>query len=93
MLAAFTPQLHVTIDEPRELLSGQTEIQKLEGRADVFRSDHARQGLRQFPCCTLCTHPELKKSVSGELKKRMQGKGMFQFPLAPLRNCFANLLI
>lgn len=78
MLAAFTPQLDVTIDEQRKYYLV-TKSKSWKGGPMFFAAIMQGKAYVSYHLLPLYTHPELKKLVSAELKKRMQGKACFNF--------------
>ncbi len=45
----------------------------------MVRGCAQRQGIRQLPSIPIYACPELREGMSAELKKRVQGKGCFNF--------------
>jgi hypothetical protein len=78
VLAAFAPRLHLTIDEPRKYYLV-TKSKSWKGGPMFFAAIMQGKAYESYHLMPLYTHPELKKSISAELKNRMQGNACFNF--------------
>jgi hypothetical protein len=89
VLGAFEPQLRVSVDEPRKYYLV-TKANSWKGGPMFFGAVMILKGYVSYHLLPLYACPELVKTVSPELKKRMQGKACFNFR-APDASLFAEL--
>jgi hypothetical protein len=78
VMAAFASQLHVAADEPRKYYLV-TKAKSWKGGPMFFGAVMMGKAYVSYHLMPLYACPELAKSVSAELKKRMQGKSCFNF--------------
>jgi hypothetical protein len=78
VLSAFEPQLRVSVDEPRKYYLV-TKANSWKGGPMFFGAVMMLKGYVSYHLLPLYACPELVKTVSPELKKRMQGKACFNF--------------
>jgi hypothetical protein len=78
ILASFSDQLHVTADAPGKYYLV-TKSKSWKGSSMHFGAVIMGKAYVSYHLMPLYTHPELIKTLSPELKKRMQGKSCFNF--------------
>lgn len=78
VMDAFAGELLVTADEPKKYYLV-TKSKSWKGGPMFFGAVMMGKAYVSYHLMPLYTHPELAKTVSPELKKRMQGKSCFNF--------------
>ena len=78
VMAAHSAELHPTADEPRKYYLV-TKSKSWKGGPMYFGAVIAGKAYVSYHLMPLYIFPELKKSISVELKRRMQGKSCFNF--------------
>lgn len=78
VMAAFAPQLQVTVDEPKKYYLV-TRSKSWRGGPMYFGAVILGKAYVSYHLMPLYTHPQLTKTMSPELKKRKQGKSCFNF--------------
>jgi hypothetical protein len=78
VMAAFAPELRVTADEPRKY-NLVTKSNSWKGGPMFFGAVIVGKAYVSYHLMPLYVCPELVKTVSPALKKRMQGKACFNF--------------
>jgi len=89
VLAAFSERFRVTANEPHKYYLV-TQSKSWKGSPMFFGAIMVGKAYVSYHLMPLYTHPELIKTLSPELKKRMQGKSCFNFR-APDGALFAEL--
>ena len=88
-MAACEPELRATADEPRKYYLV-TKAKSWKGGPMFFGAVMMFKGYVSYHLMPLYVCPELTKTLSADLKKRMQGKSCFNFR-APDEALFAEL--
>lgn len=78
LMSGLAGELHTTADEPRKY-SLVTKSKSWRGGPMYFGAVIAGRAYVSYHLLPLYVFPELKKSISPELKRRMQGKACFNF--------------
>ena len=78
VMAAFTPQLHVTVDEPKKYYLV-TKSKSWRGGPMYFGAVILGKAYVSYHLMPLYMCPDLAKTLSPELKRRKQGKACFNF--------------
>lgn len=78
ILSEFAPALKITSNEPQKYYLV-TKSKSWKGGPMFFGAVMLGKAYVSYHLMPLYTHPELVKSLSPELKKRMQGKSCFNF--------------
>jgi len=78
VMAAFAPQLHVTKDEPKKYYLV-TKSKSWRGGPMYFGAVILGKAYISYHLMPLYVCPDLAKTISPELRKRMQGKSCFNF--------------
>lgn len=78
IMAAFADQLRVTADEPRKYYLV-TKSNSWKGGPMFFGAVMTGRAYASYHLMPLYICPELVRTISPELKKRMQGKSCFNF--------------
>lgn len=78
VMSGFDSELQATVDEPRKYYLV-TRARSWRGGPMFFGAVMMGKAYVSYHLMALYTHPELVKTVSPELRKRMQGKSCFNF--------------
>jgi hypothetical protein len=78
VMSAHARELHTTADEPRKYYLV-TKSKSWRGGPMYFGAVIAGKAYVSYHLMPLYVFPDLKKSISPELKRRMQGKSCFNF--------------
>jgi hypothetical protein len=89
VITAFAPELWVSTDEPQKYYLV-TKSHSWKGGPMFFGAVVMGKAYVSYHLMALYSCPELVKTISAELKKRMQGKSCFNFK-APDEALFAEL--
>jgi hypothetical protein len=79
VLAAHSKQLIVTVDKPGDYQVGSPTMKDRIGRPLFVAAVQTRKNYVSYHLMPVYMRPELLKTLSPALKKRMQGKACFNF--------------